>query len=246
MAEVVRYRESFDAGCGGWTAWQAGGGGPRPLKIVDGAARSESPWGIDFNHAPPGAGYLHLLYVLLTGIRTRSVDAITPGNRFQDDGYPLDFRDATMRVRVRGELDRKGSQLLLLVQADLPAPGPRVNLVLHRDPIVVQPQWTETTLTLSSDDTAWTCLGTCGQNADCERYGCGPAEQVLANLNVDLILVLFPLDVAPAVPVAGDPHRLRAGRDYPVQTDRLPQGWVELDWIEWEYRPGVTMRKGRA
>ena len=36
-------------------------------------------------------------------------------------------------------------------------------------------------------------------------------------------------------PISGDPHLLRAGRDYPVWTSRLPEGYVELDEVRVEF-----------
>jgi hypothetical protein len=54
VAEV--YRETFDNGAGGWVADLSS-----RLPVWDGVAYCHSPWSIDANHAPPGAGYLHLL-----------------------------------------------------------------------------------------------------------------------------------------------------------------------------------------
>jgi hypothetical protein len=49
-------------------------------------------------------------------------------------------------------------------------------------------------------------------------------ERVLRDVNTDILLVLYPLDAAPMGPLAGDPHRLRPERDYPVWRSRLPEG----------------------
>jgi hypothetical protein len=49
------------------------------------------------------------------------------------------------------------------------------------------------------------------------------------------MLVLFPLTVAPMGPIAGDPHQLRPGRDYPVWTSRLPEGYVTLSEVRIEF-----------
>jgi hypothetical protein len=72
----VRYFEDFSAGDqGGWHGWgdivdggTAGnpGSGPVVLPLVGGALLSQGPWWLDYNHCPPGNGYLHLLYGLLT------------------------------------------------------------------------------------------------------------------------------------------------------------------------------------
>jgi hypothetical protein len=231
------YVETFDNGPGGWLAWVAGGGGPRRLEIRDSAAIVRSPWTVDFNHAPPGAGYLHLLYVLITTPKDQyprgHYDPLADRNRFVEDEYSRDFTNARFTVKVRGELDLKGSQFLLLVQSSVP---PVVtNWVLHGQPIRVTKDWSEQTLILKPDPSQWTCLGTRGPGADCATYGEAPIADALRDVNVDIILVLFPLDIAPARPIAGNLHKLRAGRDYELDRSRLPSGHVELDELRIEY-----------
>lgn len=232
------YLETFDDGPGGWLGWMAGGGGPRQLELVDGAAKTQPPWGIDFNHAPPGAGYLHLPYVLITSGHQRT-DLSGP-NRFVNGGYATDLTSARFTVRLRGEMEMRGAELLLLIQAGVPRHNPTVvaNLVLKGQPIAVTPDWSEQTLHLAPDPAQWLCMGTRGAGADCPIYGCAPVEQVLRDVNVDLILVLFGLDVVPAHPLQGDPHRLRAGKDYPVDASRLPSGFILLDTVRIDYGKG--------
>jgi hypothetical protein len=67
------------------------------------------------------------------------------------------------------------------------------------------------------------------------HYGWGPIAPVIKDLNLDIILVLFPLDVLPKEPVAGDMHLRRAGRDYPLDESRLPKGHVTLDEVRIEF-----------
>ena len=52
------YVTTFDDGPGGWVGRKVA------LEVADGIAISRSPWWVDANHAPPGGGYLHLLYIL--------------------------------------------------------------------------------------------------------------------------------------------------------------------------------------
>jgi hypothetical protein len=59
MARV--YQETFDSDAGGWVADLSS-----RLPVWDGVAYCHGPWSIDANHAPPGAGYLHLLMYLRT------------------------------------------------------------------------------------------------------------------------------------------------------------------------------------
>lgn len=60
------YVETFDHGPGGWFGWVSNLEGPKRLERTSSALVSRSPWWIDYNHAPPGAGYLHILFCMLT------------------------------------------------------------------------------------------------------------------------------------------------------------------------------------
>ena len=186
------YFEDFDDGPGGWLLWLGGGGGPLPTDIREGALVSRSPWGVDFNHAPPGAGYLHLLYVLPTRPRAAAWDArLEPfggAPRFIQGDFPRDFTHARIAVRVRGEIDLKGSHMLLLIQGDV---GPvRTNWVLHAQPVVVTREWSEQTLALEPDERQWTCLGARASGADCSAYGRAPLADCLRNVNVNIINII--------------------------------------------------------
>jgi hypothetical protein len=229
------YIETFDDGPGGWLGWMAGGGGPRRLTIENGAAHTQPPWGVDINHAPPGAGYLHLPYVLTT--RPHRWPELSSPHRFVEGGYSTDLTNARFSVRIRGEMDMKGAEMLLLVQTDLPreAPTVRPNMVLKHQPIEITRQWSEQTLILEPDPEQWLCMGTRGRGADCPFYGCAPIDRVLRDVNINIILVIFGLDIAPAEPIAGDPHVLRAGKDYKIDESRLPSGYILLDTVRIEY-----------
>ena len=61
MAEKV-FIETFDHGPCGWINW--GSKGPFAVEIHDSIALSRSPWWVDYNHGPPGAGYLHMPFML--------------------------------------------------------------------------------------------------------------------------------------------------------------------------------------
>lgn len=228
----MRYVETFDDGPGGWYGWISNAAGPRPLEIRDSCAISRSPWWIDYNHAPPGAGYLHLLYMLNTGGKPgehqREVEG---GNRFTKGGYPRDFTNARLTVRLKGELEARGARLLLLCQAV--QGGICSGWLLTRQPVSVTPEWSEQTVTAAPDPAQWTCLGSRHDRTD--FYGVLPLATVLADVNTDILLVLHPLDIAPMGPLAGDPHRLRPERDYPVWRSRLPEGYVLLDEVRIDF-----------
>ena len=245
------YIETFDSGGGGWYAWIPAAQMPSPSDestidpdIRDGAFHSESPWWVDSNHAPPGAGYLHLLAFLLT--KAENIPDRHWPNGFVEGGFSRDKRNAKLTVRLRGNVDLRGADLILLAQAAVP--GTTANLVLTGQPLRITPEWSEQTITLTTNEADWTCLGA---RHDLETYyGCAPAEVVLRDVNVDLILVLFPLQIVPTEPVEdlhlGRPHRrvtfeeLRSGdrpRDpgYDVDWAYLPEGWVEFDTIRLDY-----------
>ena len=64
---MTTYFESFDDGPGGWYGYQDGPGqNKRALEWSPGSLTSRSPWWIDYNHAPPGIGYFHMLFCLDT------------------------------------------------------------------------------------------------------------------------------------------------------------------------------------
>lgn len=232
------YLETFDGDAGGWFGWLGGGGPILRLGQWNGAVVTRSPWGVDFNHGPPGAGYLHLLMCFITAPADKAnFDWTLPYggvNRFVRDGYSRDFTNVRMTFRVRGNLEKRGAELMLLIQTDV---GPvRTNWVLDKQPIAVNKEWTDTTLTLAPDDKQWTCLGTRGPGADCDHYGFAPIADALRDVNVNMILGLFPLNMVPMQPQKeGDLHRLRAGRDYSVDRTALPAGDVWLDTVKFEY-----------
>jgi hypothetical protein len=228
----MKYSETFDNGPGGWYGWISNSGGPKPLEIRDGAALSRSPWWIDYNHAPPGVGYLHLLYMLNTGGKPGEHQREVQGeNQFTAGGYPTDFTNARMTLRLRGELEAKGAQLLLLCQAV--QGGICSGWLLTGQPFSVTPGWSEQTVTLAPDPAQWTCLGSRHDRAD--FYGEIALETSLGDVNTDILLVLHPLDIAPMGPIDGDPHRLRPEKDYPVWRSRLPEGYVWLDGVEIDF-----------
>lgn len=228
----MEYIETFDDGPGGWYGWISNAAGMKALEIRDSCAVSRSPWWIDYNHAPPGAGYLHLLYMLnttgKTGEHQREVHGV---NRFVKGGYPTDFRNARMTVRLRGELEAKGAELLLLCQGV--QGGICSGWLLTGQPLKVTPDWSEQTIVAAPHPAQWKCLGSRHDRTD--YYGTLPLPVILSDVNADILLVLHPLDVAPMGPLDGDPHRLRPEKDYPVWRSRLPEGYVCLDEVRIEF-----------
>lgn len=225
----MQYVETFDEGPGGWYGWISNSAGPARLEIADSYAISRSPWWIDYNHAPPGAGYMHLLYMLNTagkaGEHQREVEG---ANRFIEGGFPTDFSGARITLRLQGEVEAKGAELMLLCQGQ--QAGITSGWLLTSQPFRITPEWSEQTVTAVSDPTQWKSLGSRHDRTD--FYGEIPLETILKDVNVDILLVLHPLRIEPMGPIDGDLHRLRPGKDYPVWRSRLPEGYVLLDEVQ--------------
>jgi hypothetical protein len=231
MNDKKTYVETFDHGPRGWIGWGTQGG--FGVEVKEGAAISRGPWWIDCNHCNPGAGYLHLLFAFHTrhlGNTKAQLEGIAGRNPFVEGGYPTDFRNARITVRVKGEVDLKGSRMVLLAQGSLGKIW--VNQVLAGQPIPITPEWSEQTIQLVPDQAQWINMGSRFDRVD--RYGKGPIADLLADLNGDIIFVLFPLDVVPLEPGV-DPHRGWADRDYTADRSRLPSGHVMLDEVRIEF-----------
>ena len=276
------YQEDFASGPGWWATcglWTEDAEEPPPPSGNPGAGSlelelktgggfvSRSPWWVDYNHAPPGqplypgvvvkGSYLHLLAGLVTAPQPDSATfcaaAEASPNNFVAGGFPTDFTNAVVTVRVKGQLDARGSRLGLLAQApnenqSTTAQMLNVNSVMPF-PNEITPDLQEQSITLRPDDELWQCLGSrvdrlAGQPNNINpavAYGSGPARELLASLTGNIILVLFYLDVQPApgeaVP-ANEVHTLRAGLDYNVDYDKLPAGSIEVDWVRIEFHLG--------
>ena len=68
-----------------------------------------------------------------------------------------------------------------------------------------------------------------------DMYGVKPLDKVLSNIDVNIMLVMFPLVIEPMGPLDADPHILRPERDYPVWRSKLPEGYVTMDKIEIQF-----------
>ncbi len=243
---AASYVEDFENGAGGWLADLRS-----PLPVWDSVAYCHGPWSVDANHAPPGAGYLHLLMYLHTHPKAIAGGETHGANRFVEGGFSTDLTDAVLSVRLRGRLDLTGplcnnhvpeprpdlggARLLLLAQAR-PASAPErpVNFVLTGQPFEVTPQWSEQSVRLAPDPARWTCIG--ARHDLTGVYGYGDIGEILSDVNIDLIFILFPLRVEPLVEVA-DPDRSWANKDYPVDMRHLPKGLVMFDRVRIDY-PG--------
>ena len=231
----TEYVETFEDGPGGWNGWISNFEGPKPLEYINQTITSRSPWWIDYNHAPPGAGYLHMLASLNTsGPQPEAVREIGGRNHFIEGGYPLDFTGAKMTVRLKGELLNQGAEVVVLIQGVVE--GICSGWVLTGQPIPVAEDWSEQTVTFAPDPAQWTALGCRHDRTD--MYGVKPLPQILSNVSTNIMLILFPLNVVPMGPIAGDPHILRAGWDYPVWRSKLPEGYVTFGEVRIQFERG--------
>ena len=120
----MTYIEKFDDGPGGWLGGISNAEGPRPLETSAGAVVSRSPWWIDYNHAPPGGGYLHLLFALHTAHPPgfpEQYKAAGGSNRFVQSGFPRNFANARVSASIRGTVDLRGAKSQLLVHSRVDA-----------------------------------------------------------------------------------------------------------------------------
>lgn len=239
------YIETFDDGPGGWVANRRD-----PLSVWDGVAYCFGPWFVDPNHAPPGAGYLHMLMFITTSAKWVARKEY-PSNSFVEGRKSTNLTNARLTLRLRGTFDlpenapggiskaRKqgevamglqGAQLLLWVQAE--TQGTTANFALTRQPFEITREWSEQTVVLRPDPTEWTCAG--GRRDLIERYGCADIAEVLKDVNLDFYLVLFPLKIVPIGPLES-PHQTRAGEHYPVRQEFLPKGLLMVDTVRIDY-----------
>ena len=220
------YVETFDDGPGGWWGFVSNAAGPKPLEYRHGMVISRSPWWIDYNHAPPGAGYLHMVFCLFTAgpIPEYYMEVAGP-NRFVASGCSRNFVNAKITVRIKGELVSRGAGLVLLIQSKV---GKVITpWALTSQPINITQDWSEQTIVCTPDESQWTCLGARYDRQD--YYGHGDLREALSDVNCDILLILFPVTVAPMGEIDGDMNVLRPDKDYPVWRSHTPEGYVILD-----------------
>jgi hypothetical protein len=136
-----------------------------------------------------------------------------------------------MTLRLRGEIEARGSRLVLLCQAV--QNGICSGWLLTGRPFEVTPEFSEQTVVLAPETDLWTPLGARHDRTD--FYGTLPLETVLADVNTNILLVLHPLDVVPMGPDRADAHLQRPEKDYPVWRSRLPEGYVLLDDVRIDF-----------
>jgi hypothetical protein len=222
------YIETFDHGPGGWIRVVDNIMPPAALPVRDGALWSYGPWWVDYNHAPPGAGYLQLLMCLNTKAPFGETLKEAGGeNRFVAGGHSRNLTNTTVTARIKGELEAAGTKVCVLIQGS--QDGKTTGWIHTGKTMSVTPEYTEQSVKLVPDESQWTCLGARQGRED--YYGRTPLERILSDVNVNMYLLLFPVKPKPMGPITGDPHLLRAGKDYPVWPSSIAQGYVAVDTI---------------
>jgi len=229
---VATYVEDFDNGPGGWMRVVDNFAPVAALPISNGAVRCQGPWWVDYNHAPPGGGYLQLLMCIVTsGPSGESVREAAGENRFVKGNYPTDFTNARLTLRLRGEMEAAGTKFSPLIQGSID--GITSGWVLTGQSFEITPDWSEQTVTFVPDASQWTSIGS--RHDRTETYGEKPLLEILRNVNVNMHLIMFPVKPRPMGRIDGDPHRLRAGRDYPIWPSSIAQGYVDVDRVSIEF-----------
>ena len=108
-----------------------------------------------------------------------------------------------------------------------------VNFVLSSLYFAVTPDWSKQTITLAPNPAQWFCLGARHDLTDV--YGWGGIESVLRDVNIDIILLLHPLQIVPLQPQPDGPHFRRAELDYEVNRTYLPSGEIRLGEVQIDF-----------
>jgi len=153
------------------------------------------------------------------------------GSRFADQGFSRNLTNARLKVRLRGDVDLKGSQMVFVVQAK--TDKSTANFVLTGQPFKITHDWSEKTAVLAPDPKQWTCLG--ARHDMTKEYGCDDIAKVLKDVNLDIIFALFPLKSVPACNGVTDIDKLRASKDYVVDQQTLPKGLIMFDTVSIQY-----------
>jgi hypothetical protein len=72
-------------------------------------------------------------------------------------------------------------------------------------------------------------------------YGWGGIESVLRDVNIDIILLLHPLQIVPLQPQPDGPHFRRAELDYEVDRSYLPSGEIRLGEVQIDFHNTAEM-----
>jgi len=223
----TRYRHDFADGHGGWgtsrtlltaadlpasyrtcwVSWLSLYACNIDAPVQNGRMQLTSPWWLDPNHAPPGAGYLSLItWVYLDG----------PAGSSTFGKPTLDLTGTTLEVALRApDLELAGGRLMFFFNTSMPG-GKYANYAYSRTPIDAKLRPGDRDLTLveiklSSDADAWTCLGTSDVKSD--LYACVDVTQAMRAIDNAFGFMILPVS------------------DSPLPEDQ-PSGHIEIQSVE--------------
>ena len=116
-------------------------------------------------------------------------------------------------------MNLRGAKLVLHCQSQIGDKA--INFVLAGQPFEITPDWSEQTITLTTDPEPWLCLG--ARHDLIDVYGWDEIAAVLRDVNIDIILLLHPLDIVPLTLEPEGIHQRRPEVDYPVDRAFLPE-----------------------
>lgn len=187
-----------------WKSWRGQNACTIVAPVENGMMILQSPWWLDNNHAPPGAGFLNLLAYTYMGKPERPADPSSA----------LDLTNGLFVASLQtDDLNLRGSQVLFWFQVLSPN-GKSTNYALSGSPVLgnsTVPQSGEIYLNLPTDPKMWQCLGSSTSSQD--SYDCSvPFEDAIKNVNNDYGLIIMP--------TVGDPD-----------PNLQPSGKIAIKWI---------------
>jgi hypothetical protein len=235
-----------------------------PTETENRAFPGEPP-GLDVNHID-GIGGLHLChYIYSAKLGANPLHAARSTGLNLGGGRP-DFRDAEIRLRVRGNgVDPKGAELTFWAQSDH---DPALQLTPHwvranwaytgryATRALLNGQWSEVSYVLENDTRRWTYGGNNLAQVRAERYAYLNLDQALGNLNANFFHLYVYVDGQrpPTGTIDFDSVQIRyrnhsllfpahgtrliaSPRDSEGQAGRLTDGWRHGSDREWHSGP---------
>ena len=167
-----------------WQSWQGKFACTSFVPIRDGEVILNSPWWLDNNHAPPGAGYLNLLFY-------NYIDTIFSGNK-----KSLNLEDRTLYLKLRSSnLDLKQSKIFFWFQTKA-INGKYINFVYTKVPIHLDEKMKTLEIKFTSNASDWICLGSNERRKD--TYDCIDLKDAISDVNIDFGLIIFPTSNDPS------------------------------------------------
>jgi len=206
-----------------------------PDKLGNQYLYSTGPWWVDGNHAPPGYGYLSLVFLCL--LRPDKLQNMSFDPHLC---YP-NMREMNIRGKIRGHsADLKGADLLFWFQCYSEKTEKNINYALIGKPLnekLLNGKINDFELNVDVENTEdWVCLGSCAEKS--HLYGELDLNNLDAAKPLNMGFILTPMDVKPVWPDECDlssPMNLTTESLWPIDTHSLPTGTIAIYDLEIEY-----------